>query len=334
MSDRESLLKEEIIRTGQKLYQARLVVARSGNLSARIDNHNIFITATGASLGSLKEEDIIKAGLAQETDAASKRLSSEFPLHQLIYQSFPAKTIIHCHPPLTKGYFGVYSDLKVLTFEARLFLGNIPAIEQATPSITRPELVIEALKGNNLAVIKNHGVVAVAENFIDGLYLVETLEEAVKIAGVARLFKKEVLDDLDKELKIDLTQKDAAYFMFSPEHIQAIVDLVNQDEFIAKKGKELGLTLKLAIKLNGTDKSYKFTFEKGRITRLDKDADAPFVISAAEAVWGQVFLGKLDSFVAVTQGKMKLEGQLGQLSRWYVPFSRLFELFKQVKIKS
>jgi len=30
---------------------------------------------------------------------------------------------------------------------------------------------------------------------------------------------------------------------------------------------------------------------------------------------------------------MKLSGQLGQLSKWYVPFNRLFALFKEVRIK-
>ena len=181
-------------------------------------------------------------------------------------------------------------------------------------------------------MIKNHGVVSIADKFSDALYLIESLEEAVKTASVARLFKKEILDDLDQELKNDLTQ-DQSYLMFSKEHIQAIVDLVNKDEFISQKGQELDLTLRLAIKLDGTDKAYRFNFEKGRIVKLDFDADAPFVISAPAEVWELVFLGKLDSFVAVTQGKMKLQGQLAQLSRWYVPFSRLFQIFKQVKIK-
>jgi putative sterol carrier protein len=121
--------------------------------------------------------------------------------------------------------------------------------------------------------------------------------------------------------------------MFSREHIQAIVDLVNKDDFIAQKGRELDLTVKLAVKLDGTDKAYKFNFENGKIVRLDSDADAPYIISGSKEVWEQVFLGKLDSFVAVTQGKMKLQGQLGQLSKWYVPFTRLFSLFKQVKFK-
>ncbi len=213
-----------------------------------------------------------------------------------------------------------------------LYFGNIPVVEQETPAITKPELVIQALKLNNLVVIKNHGVVAVGNKFSDCLYLIESLEEAVKTAAIARLFKKEILDGLDKEVKENLAS-DKAYLMFSPEHIQAIVELVNKDEFIAQKGKELNLTVKLAIKLDGTDKAYGFNFEKGKIVKLDFDADAPFVISAPREVWELVFSGKLDSFVAVTQGKMKLQGQLGQLSKWYVPFTRLFALFKEVPFK-
>ena len=150
---------------------------------------------------------------------------------------------------------------------------------------------------------------------------------------VCRLFNKEALDELESALKENLTKGELAYPMFSREHIQAIVDLVNKDEFIAQKGKELDLTLQLAVKLDDTGEAYKFNFEKGKIIRLDNDADASYVISAGRGVWEQVFLGKLDSFVAVTQGKMKLQGQLGQLSKWYVPFTRLFSLFRQVKFK-
>jgi L-fuculose-phosphate aldolase len=333
MSDRERILNDEIINIGKKLYDLRLVVARSGNLSGRMDKNTILITATGASLGSLSDDDIIKVDLASEQDIKNSRLTSEFPLHSAIYKNFTNNVIIHCHPTLTNAYFATVSALKTLTFETKLSLGNIPVLGQDTPSITRLDPVIEALKISNIVVLKNHGVVAIADKFKDALYLVEELEEAVKVAAVARLFDKEVLDDLDAALKEDLTKDAAGYPMFSREHIQAIVDLVNKDELIAQKGKELDLTVQLAVKLDGTDKAFKFNFEKGRIIRLDPDADAPFVISAPKEIWEQVFLGKLDSFVAVTQGKMKLEGQLAQLSKWYVPFTRLFAIFKQVKFK-
>jgi L-fuculose-phosphate aldolase len=330
---KEKPLKDEIIRIGKKLYELRLVAARSGNLSARIDENNILITATGASLGELVYGDIIKVDLSREEENKNnRRLTSEFAMHSAIYKNFPNKIIIHCHPPLVNAYFAVSAGVKVLTFEAKLYLGEVPLVEQDTPAVSKPELVVAALRNNNLAVIKNHGVAAIADKFSEALYLIETLEEAVKIAATARLFKKGLLDELDKGLKENFAQ-DTAYLMFSREHIQAIVDLVNKDELIAKKGAELDLTTQVVIKMDGRKSAYKFDFEKGKITGFDTNEDAPFVISAPLEVWEAVFLGKINPFVATTQGKMKLRGDFGRLSRWYVPFNRLFELFKQARIK-
>ncbi|MBN3041108.1 MAG: class II aldolase/adducin family protein [Candidatus Omnitrophica bacterium] len=326
-------LKKEIIDTGKRLYELRLLAASSGNLSARADKENIIITSAGALLGSLQEKDLVEVNLNKKQEAKEKGVTSEFPLHSLIYENFPKKVIIHCHPALTNAYFAVYPDIKVLTFETKLYLGNVPVVKQDTPAVTKPEEVVKALKASNLVVLKNHGVVAIADSFSEAFNLIEMLEEAVRIAAVARIFKKDILDDLDRELKEDLN-KGKTYEMFSKEHIQAIVDLVNSDQFIREKGKDLDLTVQLAIKLDDSDKEYRFTFDKGKIISLDADSNAPFVISAPKDIWEFVFLGKLDSFVAVTQGRMKLDGQLGQLARWYVPFSRLFQLFKEVKIST
>lgn len=347
ISEKEKQLKDEIIKVGKRLADLRLIAGSAGNLSIRANKDTILITATGSSLGDLNYVDILKVDLNNESDLKNPNLSTEFPLHQIIYKNFSHQAVIHCHPVLINAYFAVYPDIKALTFETKFYLGNVPVIEQDTPSITKPELVAEALKTNNLVVIKNHGVVCVGDSFKNALQIIEILEEAVKTAAISRLFKKEILDNLDKELKENLTYKpdisnQGLYFMFSKEHIQAIVDLVNKDEFILRKGQELDLTLKLAIKLDESNKVYKFNFEKGRITGLEfsaeggsasgGDEDAPFVISAPKEIWELVFLGRLDPFVATMQGKMKLKGQLRQLSKWYVPFSRLFELFKQVKI--
>lgn len=331
MSEQE--LKSEIINVGKRLYAAGLAVAKSGNLSCRIDDEHILITGTGTSLGQLKESDIVKVSLSGGKVEGGLNPSSELPLHSLVYKNFPAQVVIHCHPPLINGYFAVAKTLKAMSFETKFYLGDIPVVPQETPTVTDPAPVIAALKTNSLVVLKNHGTVAIADKFETALSITEALEEAVKSAAVARLFDKDILDDLDVALKDDLKRNEAAYAMFSREHIQAIVDLVNQDEFIAQKGKELELTVKLAIKLDDSSEVYKFNFQQGKIIKLDTDSDAPFVISAPKSVWEQVFLGKLDSFVAVTQGKMKLSGQLGQLSKWYVPFSRLFAIFKEVKIK-
>ena len=329
----EQTLSQEIIEVGKRLYAAGLAVAKSGNLSARIDHEHILITGTGTFLGQLKESDMVKVNLINGIFEGDLKPSSELQLHAMVYKNFSAQVVVHCHPPLINGYFAVAKSLKAMSFETKFYLGDIPVISQETPTVTQTEPVIAALKTNNLVVLKNHGTVAMADKFQDALAITEALEEAVKSASIARLLDKDVLDDLDAALKDDLKRSQPAYRMFSHEHIQAIVDLVNQDKFIAEKGRELDLTVKLAIKLDNSGEVFKFNFEKGKIIKLETDSDAPFVISAPALVWEQVFLGKLDSFVAVTQGKMKLGGQLGQLSKWYVPFNRLFTLFREVKIR-
>lgn len=331
---KEKQLKAEIIKTGKKLYDFRLVAAKGGNLSARIEGNLILITSSGTCLGELREEDILKVDLSSESGEKVSGLTTEFPLHSLIYKNFPMQRIIHCHPPLINAYYAVYDELESITFENKLFLGKVPQVTQTTPSVTQPEKVIEALKTNNIVVIRNHGIVSMADKFNDAFYLIEELEEAVKMAGFARLFAKERPNKFEQELKKTLQKTGKTYTMFSKKHILTIVDLINQDEQFLTKAKELNLTAQVVIKIDEEkDKTYKFNFQEGKIIKVGYNDDAPFVISGPPDVWKLIFEGKLDPFVATTQGKLKLKGDLGRLSRWYVPFSRMFSLFKEVSIK-
>lgn len=187
---------------GKKLVESRLVTARAGNLSARLDAENILITVTGSELGNLKYGDIVKVPLEQEVSfKGKKKPSSELPAHSLIYKNFPCQVVIHCHPPLTNAYFAVLPKLKVLTFETHFYLKEVPVVGQKGLNVTSPDLLIRALRKNKIAVIKNHGVFSIADTFSQALAPALILEEAVKVAAVARLFKKKSLDKIDKQIK-------------------------------------------------------------------------------------------------------------------------------------
>jgi len=201
MPDKPKVLRKQIINIGKKLCRSGLVSGRAGNLSARLDRNNLLITATGCALGDLKYCDILQVSLAKKKEAKTKPVSSEFPLHSLIYQNFASKVVIHCHPPLTNAYFSVYTSIKPLTLETKFYLGEIPVIKQKTPTVTSPEIVIAALKKAKLVVLKNHGVVCVGESFDAALSLIETLETAVKVVVVARLLQQKIPDPLNKQLK-------------------------------------------------------------------------------------------------------------------------------------
>jgi ribulose-5-phosphate 4-epimerase/fuculose-1-phosphate aldolase len=285
-------------------------------------------------LADLVFSDIVKVDIRDGKTENGKDPSSELAIHSLVYKNFKEKVVLHCHPPLINGYFAVCDSLETLTFETRFYLGDVPVVKQDTPTVTNPAEVIDALKLSNIVVLKNHGVIAISDDFSKALALAEALEEAVKSAIVAKIFQGKQLPDCKTAKNIDDKEDNQdIYPMFSKKHIETIVELVNKDDFISVKGKELDLTVELAIKLKGSDKAYKFIWDRGKIKELKFDAEAPFVISASADIWEEVFLGNLDPFVAVTQGKMNLDGQLGQLSKWYVPFSRLFEIFKEVRFK-
>ncbi len=332
MPVKEKDLKKKIVEVGRKIYQRNLAVASSGNISARLSDRVILITGAQSQLTDLSFSDIVKINI--DSDKKEKQAaSSELPLHSLVYQNFSSKVVLHCHPPLVNGYFAVKPTLTPLTFETRFCLGDIPVIKQTTPTVTNPDEVIQALRISNIVVLRNHGVVAIGDDFSKALALIETLEDAVKSAAVAEIFKAGDKSDHKDSEKKSQKEKSSAYLMFSDKHIEKIVELVNKDDFIAQKGEELNLTVDLAIKLLSSGKAYRFIWEKGKVKEIKHDAEAPFVISASSDVWRDVFLGKIDPFVAVTQGKMDLKGPLGQLSQWYVPFSRLFEIFKEVELE-
>jgi L-fuculose-phosphate aldolase len=223
MRKTERSLKNEIIRIGRKLYGRSLVVARSGNLSCRLDADTILITASGTSLGELTQRDVVKVSLSnaikdktrtlqicdrkRESGSlilSSRQPSSELPLHSMIYRNLNCSCVIHCHPPLTNAYFAVYPRLAELIFETRYTIGDVPVVKQSTVTVTNPGPVISALEKNKLVVLKNHGVVAIADGFSDAFYCVEALESAVEVAAAARLFNRNSLDDLDTCLNIKL----------------------------------------------------------------------------------------------------------------------------------
>jgi len=205
----EKQIKKEIVSIGKRLFDQGLICARAGNLSAKLGKKNIFITATGAALGDLKNSDIVKVSLEAKArpHASKKQPSSELLLHSLIYKNFPAKTVIHCHPPLVNAYFAVFKSLKALTFETRFYLKEVPVVRQKSLTVTNPQEVIRALKKNSLVVVKNHGVFSMADGFKQALYPIEILQEAVKVVAVAKLFKKASLDKIDREIKKCLLAK-------------------------------------------------------------------------------------------------------------------------------
>ena len=98
-------------------------------------------------------------------------------------------------------------------------------------------------------------------------------------------------------------------------------------------GKKYGLTCTFAVKSLGSGQRVRFHYENGRITEVDSNEDAEFIITGEEEVLKRIFNGEIDPFVASTQGKVKTEGDFARMSKWYPALVRTFKLWENAPVE-
>lgn len=332
-------LKKDIIETGKLLWDKNLATGFNGNISARVEKEVILMTVHGTCLGRLTEADILLLDLDGNLLEGGKA-SSERLLHTDIYKNFSeAVAVIHTHTTYTNAYFINHEKLQSAIFEAKVYLGEVKGVEQLTPAVTDTAPVIAAFKGNNIVALRHHGVVAAGKNLFDCFVLIQSLEEAVKIDAISRLYKDQRPQTADHRPALDgaqniiVNESAKKYKLFSKEQIDEIVRLVNHDALLKELGQKTQMTMDLAVKLNETGQVHSFSFKDGRITKVGSDENAEFLISAPADVWRAVFNREIDPFVATTQKKMNLRGDFARISKWYAPCSRIFEIWTNVGIE-
>ena len=325
--------KKNIIAIGRLLWEKNLVTGLNGNISRRVDDETIVLTGHGTCLGLLQETDIVHMRLDGEV-LEKESVSSEKLLHTEVYKNFLETTaIIHTHTTYTNAYFLQNESLTPQIFESKLYLGSIQSVEQNSPAVTDATPVIEALKSNNIAVLRNHGVVAKGGDLFDCFLLIQALEEAVTIDAISRLYARDSGENSQEKEQINDTPGTKKYTLFSQEQIDDIVKITNADEQMKELGRKTKMTMDLAVQLEETGATYSFSFKDGRIVKVGNDPEAEFLICAPENIWRAVFNREIDPFVATTQKKMNLKGDFAKISKWYAPCSRIFELWGAVPVK-
>lgn len=187
--------------TGHAAWQEGLMTGFSGNMSLRINDDRILLTAAGTRKGQLETEDFVVVSAEGELLAGGGRPSSESGLHTALYAAFEnCAAIIHAHPPrmqalelvLTQRHKCLANEFMSLDlFEAGLWRSRLAYAESVPPG--SPELAqtaVAALRpivaaGMPCAVwLPRHGLCALGETPAQALGITEELEH---LAGVQLL---------------------------------------------------------------------------------------------------------------------------------------------------
>ncbi len=188
--------REEVVRIGRLLHQARFVAATAGNLSVRLDDTRVLITPTCVSKGMMTPDDLVVVDMSGRKLSGRGEPTSELTMHLVVYGLRPeVHGIVHAHPPTATAFAAAGLPLdRPLISELIIGLGIVPLAPYGTPGT--PELS-ETLRPliplHNAILLANHGVVTYSEDLLGAYMNMETVEHFAQVALVTHQLGRQQL---------------------------------------------------------------------------------------------------------------------------------------------
>lgn len=196
--------KLELSLISKRLYDKGLSPGFSGNASVR-DGETVLVTPSGVSLDNVNIENIVRVDFDGNKLEGDLKPTSEVFMHLKTYKNrADVGAIIHCHAPKSSAFAvsGVSLSAPFLA-ENIVHFGDIPFVDYFMPSSKElADGVSNALKTCDVALMRNHGVIAVADNLQNAFYKIDTIEYScevylnAKILGNINLLNEKQVSEL------------------------------------------------------------------------------------------------------------------------------------------
>jgi ribulose-5-phosphate 4-epimerase/fuculose-1-phosphate aldolase len=183
-------LREELVAVSRWAYDRGLVAGISGNNSLRVPGSEaMLIKTTAACQGDMTVEQTVLVGLDGAPLEEGREPSKEWRWHAAIYRSNPeVGGIVHVHPPYAVAWAVANRTPRLVHTAARGQLKEIGLVGLApSGSEELAQMVEEAFSDPELrvALMREHGVVAVGPDLRTAFYRADYLEDTAKVALLA-----------------------------------------------------------------------------------------------------------------------------------------------------
>jgi len=186
-------LRDEIIRTGRKLWDRQYVDGNGGNISCRVGADYVLCTPTMISKRDMTPGDICLSDMEGNIVAGNRLRTSELLLHLQIYRANSrARAVVHCHPPYATAFSltGTVPPVGLIS-EYEIFIGPTAITRyETTGTQAFAETVLPFVKDHNTILLANHGVVCWSDTVTHAEWLVEILESYCKTCVIAQQINK------------------------------------------------------------------------------------------------------------------------------------------------
>ncbi|NLV74151.1 MAG: class II aldolase/adducin family protein [Chloroflexi bacterium] len=189
-SEKETALREQIVRVGKLMYGHGLIVGVDGNISARLSKDRILVTPSGLCKGLMSVEQVIVVDLeGRKVDSTSEanpnlRPTSETRMHLEVYrQRDDVGGVVHAHPAtaIALSIAGIPLADRMVP-EAIVNLGLVPTTEYATPASEENVYAIRGLiSGHDGIILRRHGTLTVGKDPWQAFVRTEFLAQVARI---------------------------------------------------------------------------------------------------------------------------------------------------------
>jgi len=176
---------EDFVGAAHRIAGYGLVLCGSGNLSRRVDDDCMLVTAAGSWMTSLSANEVAVCRIADGAPLHGKKPSKEIGFHAAIlrergdvevvlhFQS-PCATTLACREPPVENFF-VIPEIPYYVGPVAL----VPYLRPGSPELA--EAVTAAIREHDLANLRNHGQVTVGRDFDEVIEKAAYFELACRI---------------------------------------------------------------------------------------------------------------------------------------------------------
>jgi len=172
---------EQIVDTCRSLASAGLVIGEAGNVSLRLSEDRIAVTASGARFDCIEPRQITIVDNAGRVVDGAPRPTSELRLHLGIIDARGAQAVVHTHSPYGAALSTVVEELPAIHYAILMLGGPVKVAPYATFGTQElADVTVKATEGRSAALMANHGAVVFAgslEKATEGAMLLEWLCE-------------------------------------------------------------------------------------------------------------------------------------------------------------
>jgi 3-dehydro-4-phosphotetronate decarboxylase len=189
---KKSALIDELIATSEALYDRKLIHAAGGNTSVR-DGDFVWISQTGAELGKLADDKLVKVDLQGKVLEGSAP-SKEMNMHLAMYRARKnARAVIHVHPTYSIAFSTLVASesndvVPPYTMAFYVRAGRVPMIPYHPSGAHSLHEAVEALAPRHHAILlRQHGLIVAGPDMSTAIGVVEEVEQCCQIAVVTAL---------------------------------------------------------------------------------------------------------------------------------------------------